>query len=97
MLVFQSVRELLFNVVKHSGTLQAQITFEQVNDTARITISDRGKGFDSEAMLKDLKTGHGLLRMRDRLFLLGCNLIVDSKPDKGTQATIEAPIKDIID
>lgn len=97
MLVFQCVRELLFNAVKHSGTLEAQVTFEQINGKALITVSDEGKGFESEAMMKDWQAGHGLLRMRDRLFLLGCNLEVKSGPNKGTQVTIEAPIKVIMD
>ena len=31
MLLFQAVRELLFNVVKHAGILQAKVTLEQVD------------------------------------------------------------------
>lgn len=96
-LVFQSVRELLFNVVKHSGTLKANLTFEQMDGKATIIVSDDGKGFDSEEMMGDRKTAHGLSRMRDRLFLLGCTLKVKSEPNKGTYITIEAPIKDIMD
>jgi two-component system, chemotaxis family, CheB/CheR fusion protein len=96
-LVFQSIRELLFNVVKHSGTLIAQVRFEQIGDKVFITVSDGGMGFDSQAVLEDWKTGHGLLRMRDRLLLLGCNLEVKSEPDNGTRITIEAPIKDTVD
>jgi two-component system, chemotaxis family, CheB/CheR fusion protein len=96
-LVFQSIRELLFNVVKHSGILMAQVGFEQIGDKVFITVSDGGMGFDSQAVLEDWKTGHGLLRMRDRLLLLGCNLEVKSEPDNGTSITIEAPIKDMVD
>ncbi|HEX9840013.1 MAG TPA: histidine kinase, partial [Anaerolineales bacterium] len=96
-LVFQSVRELLFNVVKHSGTLKANLTFEQMDGKANIIVSDGGKGFESEEMMGDRKTAHGLSRMRDRLFLLGCTLKVKSQPNKGTDITIEAPIKDMMD
>jgi PAS domain S-box-containing protein len=96
-LIFQSLRELLFNVVKHSGTLKASLTFEQSDGTARIIVSDDGKGFDSEALMGDRKTAHGLSRMRDRLFLLGSTLKVKSEPNKGTHITIEAPVKDMMD
>lgn len=92
-LVFQAVRELLFNVVKHSGVLQAEVDFEYEADAVQITVSDEGKGFDAEALMNDGNTGHGMRRLRDRLFLLGCRLIVNSEPDKGSQITIEAPIK----
>ena len=96
-LIFQSVRELLFNVVKHSGTLKANLTFKQIDDEAHIIVSDVGKGFESEEMMGDRKTAHGLSRMRDRLFLLGCTLTVKSEPNKGTDVTIEAPVKDMMD
>jgi signal transduction histidine kinase len=95
-LVFQSIRELLFNVVKHSGTLKASLTFEQINDKAFITVSDGGRGFDSQTMIEASKARHGLLRMRDRLMLLGCNLEVKSEPNHGTHITIEAPVKNVI-
>jgi two-component system, chemotaxis family, CheB/CheR fusion protein len=96
-LVFQSVRELLFNVVKHSGALQADVTIQQVDGKANITISDQGAGFDSDRVMKDSKVAHGLLRLRDRLYLLGCNLTIESHPNMGTKVTIEAPIKGIME
>jgi len=90
---FQTVRELLFNVDKHSETLKATVIFEQMDGEVSITVSDDGKGFETEKVMENWKARHGLLRMRDRLFLLGCNLKIKSEPDKGTQITIEAPIK----
>ncbi len=71
MLLFQSIRELLFNVVKHAGVLQATVTLEQVNGRPCITVSDDGKGFDSEAVLGNLQAAHGLLIIQERLKLAG--------------------------
>jgi len=97
-LVFQSVRELLFNIVKHSNTLKADISFAQLDGgNVGITVSDNGKGFESKAIMEGRKSAHGLLRMRDRLFLLGCNFKVNSEPGNGTHITIEAPVKDMMD
>ena len=87
--VLQAVRELLFNVVKHSGELQATLALEQWNDHVSITVSDAGKGFDPN--LKDHQAAHGLRKMRDRLLLVGCTLDIESGPDQGTRITIEAP------
>ena len=95
LLVFQTVRELLFNVVKHSETTKATVTFEQLDDEVNITVSDGGKGFETEKVLENWKARHGLLRMRDRLFLLGCNLKIQSTPNEGTRVTIEAPVKSL--
>jgi two-component system CheB/CheR fusion protein len=91
MLLFQSIRELLFNVVKHAGVLEAKIALEQVEDCGRITVSDQGKGFDAEAVMKDVKIAHGLLIVQDRLNLLGCQLEVNSKPGEGTRVVISLP------
>ncbi|HJR79018.1 MAG TPA: CheR family methyltransferase [Anaerolineales bacterium] len=95
-LVFQSVRELLFNIVKHAGTLKAFVTIEQADGKAHVTVRDDGKGFDSEQVMNDWNAAHGLLRLRDRLYLLGCKLIVESQPNKGTLVKIEAPIRGIM-
>ena len=89
-LLFQSVRELLFNVVKHSGTLEAHVGIERMDDQVNIIVSDKGKGFNMQEMTENRL--NGLKRMRDRLFLLGCNLIIESEPGNGTRITIEAPM-----
>ena len=91
MLLFQSIRELLFNVVKHAGVLEAKVILEQRDGRGCITISDEGKGFDAEAVMKDVKTAHGLLIVQDRLSLLGCDIQVLSKPGEGTRIVIGLP------
>ena len=89
MLLFQSIRELLFNVVKHAGVKEAKVTLERVNGRPVITVSDDGKGFDAEAVLGNPQAAHGLLIIKDRLNLLGCRLDLVSKPGEGTRIKIE--------
>lgn len=90
-LAFSAVRELLFNVVKHAGTREADVLFEQSGDRWKITVRDEGKGFDSQATMANPAEAHGLLILRHRLNLLGCSLQVNSEPGKGTQAILEVP------
>ena len=94
-LLFQCVRELLFNVVKHSRTLEAHVAIEQMDDQVNIIVSDEGKGFN----MQEINENHfnGLKKMRDRLFLLGCNLKIESEPEHGTRITIEVPISGAMD
>lgn len=92
LMLFQTIRELFFNIVKHAATSEATIILEQINEKARITIRDAGKGFDVGAVMNDSKTAHGLLVVQDRLALLGCSMDVTSEPGKGTQVVIEAPL-----
>jgi signal transduction histidine kinase len=91
-LIFQAVRELLFNIVKHAGISQAEVTLEQVDGRGRITISDSGRGFDVAAIMNNSKTAHGLLMLQDRLGLMGGSMEVISKLGEGTRVVIEAPL-----
>ena len=93
MLLFQSIRELLFNVVKHAGILEATVTLEQARDQGRIIVSDDGKGFEAETVMGDPQAAHGLLIIQERLNLLGCRMELVSKPGEGTRITIELPVE----
>ncbi|HEY3474480.1 MAG TPA: ATP-binding protein, partial [Anaerolineales bacterium] len=90
-LVFYAIRELLFNIVKHSGTSEAAIRFEHYDSHLLVILRDQGAGFNSAQVLSDPTIGHGLLIVRHRLSLLGCKLEVNSQPGKGTEAIIEVP------
>jgi len=92
LLLFQTVRELLFNIVKHAGTSEAAVTLEQVDGKVRIAVNDAGKGFDVEAVMNDPKSAHGLLIIQDRLSLMRCNMEIVSEPGNGTRVVIEAPL-----
>ncbi|MFT3890696.1 MAG: PAS domain S-box protein [Anaerolineales bacterium] len=92
--IFQAVRELLFNVVKHSGTLEATVTLEILGERARITITDPGKGFDAQTVLNDPQVAHGLMVIRDRLELMGGSMQVDSAPEKGTRISMDFPVEE---
>ena len=91
MLLFQSIRELLFNVVKHAGVSRAKVTLEQVNGHPCITVSDDGTGFDVEAVMGNPQAAHGLLMIQDRFRPLGCRMEINSRSGEGTRITIEIP------
>ena len=95
LLLFQTVRELLFNIVKHAGASEATITLEQINGRGRITISDSGKGFDVETVMNNRNSAHGLLIIQDRLTLIGCNIEMNSAPGQGTRIVIEVPLGEV--
>lgn len=92
-LLFQSVREGLFNIVKHAGVLKAYVSLEQVNQTIRIQIRDGGKGFDTGILHSTSERARGLANMRHRLSLFGGDLTLESVPGAGTHVTIVAPLQ----
>lgn len=94
-LVFQMVRELLFNVVKHAGVTRARVAVRAQDDRCLIEVSDEGQGFDVAA-LEEANLGAiglGLRSMRERLSFFEGTLEVETAPGSGTQVTIAVPCR----
>src|SRR6185295_12306938 len=45
LVLFQSIRELLMNCVKHANTHEASVTLEEVDGSLHIQVADHGRGF----------------------------------------------------
>ena len=94
-LLFESVRELLFNVVKYAQTDRVTLAVEiDADDQLCITVTDRGAGFEPARLDDRSKAGQvgwGLFRIRERLTLLGGRLDIDSAPGRGTRVRLVAP------
>jgi PAS domain S-box-containing protein len=94
-LLFESVRELLFNAVKHAHVDRVALDLSlDADNTLHISVADRGVGFDP-AKLVDRSTGGqvgwGLFSIRERLTLLGGRLTIDSAPGQGTRFQLIVP------
>jgi CheY-like chemotaxis protein len=94
-LLFESVRELLFNAVKHAHADRATLELAlDADDQLCITVTDQGIGFEPAALDDRSKTGQvgwGLFSIRERLTLLGGRFDVDSAPGRGTRVRLIAP------
>jgi PAS domain S-box-containing protein len=93
-LLFQIVRELLFNVVKHAGVSEAVISLSRVDHHIRIEVTDQGSGFDVGLVLGDAVQSHGLLHTHHRLELIGGDMQVESQVGTGTHIIITCPLSD---
>jgi PAS domain S-box-containing protein len=92
--LFQCVRELLWNVVKHAGTNKASVSYYLEHGQLTVRVADQGKGFDP-VVLPEIGNGlekFGLFSMRERLELQGGLLEVISSPGKGTTVTMKFPV-----
>lgn len=93
--VYQSVRELLINVVKHSGTGKARLSISRDGDMLALAVEDQGVGF---SCLPGTDTNRlhdcsfGLFNIRQRIKLLGGAVMIESTPGSGTRATIRVPV-----
>jgi len=92
--VFEAVRELLFNVVKHAGTDSAEVRMARANGKwVRITVADHGAGFDPAVLngADGKREGFGLFAIRERMEMLGGRLEIDSAPGAGARMTLAVP------
>jgi PAS domain S-box-containing protein len=92
-LLFQAVRELLFNVSKHAQVSVADVRVGRTDDGVVITVADQGVGFDARREQGvDGPGGFGLMNIRERLDLMGGGLTIESAPGRGSRFTLSAPV-----
>lgn len=93
-LLFQAVREMLFNVVKHAQVDMACVELRRLEgERVQVVISDAGKGFAPAAGSPAGLGGHGfgLANVCQRLERMGARVEIDSAPGCGTRIAIDAP------
>ncbi len=91
--IFESVRELLLNVVKHAGVLEAELSLAARPDgQIELTVTDRGAGFDIRRLeASDASAGFGLFSIRQRLEIAGGSFTVETTPGVGTLIRLAIP------
>jgi PAS domain S-box-containing protein len=92
--LYEAVRELLFNVVKHAGSNSARVTASRLGaDAVQVIVEDRGAGFDAGRLESGElgRGGFGLFSIRERLSYLGGRMIVESAVGRGARFTLVAP------
>ena len=92
LLLFQSVRELLFNTVKHAQVTTARVAVQHSDGYVTLIVSDSGVGFDPQAVPLHARGGFGLFSIRERLEFLGGRMEVVSAPGHGCRTTLSAPL-----
>jgi PAS domain S-box-containing protein len=80
--LFRIAQEGLRNVKRHSGADRAEVRLEASGETLHLSVTDRGRGFDSNSSRSG---GIGIRSMEERVRLLGGNLEIQSRPLKGTR------------
>jgi len=94
LLLYQSVRELLMNIVKHANVSRAFVTLEVESACLFLTVQDHGIGFDSSTLPPTIPGQHfGLQSVRERIFTMGGTFALDSNFGKGTTITLTLPLQ----
>ncbi|NIT56381.1 MAG: hypothetical protein GWN00_09160, partial [Aliifodinibius sp.] len=81
-ILYESVRELCFNVIKHAGVDEATITIKRAGNKVKIIVQDTGKGFNVQQKQKEfnINGGFGLFNINERMKRLGGSMSIESQP-----------------
>ena len=90
MLIYRILQESLTNISRYARANEVKILVHFMPNAIDVSITDDGCGFDpGEVMIK--KT-FGLLGMRERALTLGGDLMILSRPGRGTTIAVKVPL-----
>jgi CheY-like chemotaxis protein len=103
-LLFQSVRELLMNALKHAESKEVAVRLFESDGDLGIEVRDDGVGFDLAAAAAAaaaaagssstaMSSKFGLFSIRERMTALGGRFDLKSSPGAGTTVTLLLPLK----
>src|SRR5690349_10582152 len=88
-LLYQGVRELLFNVLKHAGTDRAVVRMsDNGQGKLQIVVQDDGVGCDPNAVTESGSDKFGLFSIRERMEAIDGWMELQSQPGAGTTITL---------
>ena len=92
--LYRIVQESLTNVEKHARANHVAVDVSLENSFVTASIHDNGKGFNpsSAGRRSKVKSGMGLVDMKERLVILGGTIEVHSRPRKGTTIVVHLPV-----
>ena len=94
-ILYQALRELLVNIIKHAEAKTVQVAIENDGRDVILSVQDDGRGFDVGLLFDDNDDfkGYGLFSINERIESIGGKMRVRSKPQKGTTITLRAPLR----
>jgi signal transduction histidine kinase len=90
--VYLIVREALVNSLRHSTATHIEVEIEYRRKKLRVLVRDNGAGIDPDVLRLGQHSHWGLTGMHERAASIGAKIRVWSKPGKGTEVEISAPL-----
>lgn len=91
--LYRIIQELVNNIIKHANAEKALVQMIFENELLSITVEDNGKGFDSKA--DQHLEGIGMQSIQSRVKSMDGDILINSKPQKGTSVYIEFDFKKV--
>jgi two-component system sensor histidine kinase UhpB len=89
LVIYRVAQEALTNVARHADTDRAELTLTGTNGRLTLRVLDDGIGLDPRR-----GEGGGLRGMRERAVLVGAELTVSRRPERGTEVRLDLPVSE---
>ena len=88
LVVYRVAQEALSNAARHSGAKRVEVRLRRTDGGGvLLEVADDGRGFAFD----ESERGLGIGGMRERALLIGAELTIESRPDKGTTFRLDVP------
>ena len=91
--IYRILQEIIHNTIKHSNASNLKIELKNNRNMVILLTEDDGVGFDYNSVSKE-KQGLGLRSLLSRVEIMGGEMFIESKSEKGTRYTFEIPCRD---
>ena len=87
LVVYRVAQEALSNAARHSGAGAIEVRLRRPDDGVELQVADDGRGFAFD----EAEGGLGIAGMRERALLIGAELTIESRPNRGTTVRLNVP------
>jgi two-component system, NarL family, sensor histidine kinase UhpB len=87
LVVYRVAQEALTNAARHSEAKRITVSLRRSGGGVELEVTDDGRGFAFEQS----ERGLGIGGMRERALLVGGELTIESRPDRGTTVRLSVP------
>ena len=90
--LFRTLQECLTNTAKHAHATHVDVLLHREGSDVLLEVSDDGGGFETQAPARP--GSFGLVGLRERAYLVGGDLSIESAPGRGTRVQLRVPVKE---
>ncbi len=88
--LFRILQESLTNIARHAQASAAEVSISRTDAALRLNVRDNGRGFSSTTATAGRT--FGILGIKERAYMLGGEVTIDSGPDRGTCIEVRLPL-----
>ena len=90
--VFRILQESLTNIARHAHASLVEVTIDVEDSIVVLMVRDNGHGFEPDSSRKP--NSYGLMGLRERAYLLGGDVRIDSGEGRGTTIEVRIPLSE---